>query len=233
MHACNEPIVSLSVAARRRTILATLPALAALAALSALAFLQGCASTPGTSSGTSSGRSPGTAPASRTGGGAGAAPAPSPGDAGTAGRSAAAPRTGAGATPSAPAERAQNPLTTEREWLQSWFGGTPVQIEQQGDGPVSIAVPLEFCFDAGSSRLLPALAAVLDKVAQSLRRTPQAQLQTLAAPGDSAAASPLAMQRARQVRARLLSRGAAAVQLAPPTATPQASVQLLLALPSP
>ena len=71
----------------------------------------------------------------------------------------------------APAAAPAPPLAVERAWLQSWFDGTPVAIEQVADGDVSVAVPREFCFDAGRSKVKPPLAAVLDKVAQSLRRS--------------------------------------------------------------
>ena len=56
------------------------------------------------------------------------------------------------------------PLVVERQWLQSWFNGTPVRIAQQGSGPVDIAVPQAFCFDTGRSSVKPPLAAVLDKL---------------------------------------------------------------------
>jgi outer membrane protein OmpA-like peptidoglycan-associated protein len=125
----------------------------------------------------------------------------------------------------APSARPDTALATERAWLQSWFSGTPVVIAQHNGGPVSVDVPREFCFDAGRSKIQPPLAAVLDKVAQSLRRT-GAQLPVLAAPGDAAAASPLAVQRAQAVRKHLLDRGVPAAQLGTPSATTVAAVQL-------
>ncbi len=125
----------------------------------------------------------------------------------------------------APSAKPDAALATERAWLQSWFSGTPVVITQHNDGPVGIDVPREFCFDANRSQINPPLAAVLDKVAQSLRRT-GAQLSRLAAPGDSAAASPLALQRAKALHMHLLSRGVPAAQLGTPSATSVASVQL-------
>ena len=143
------------------------------------------------------------------------------------------PRSGSGAGSggaTTPAARAEPTLAVERQWLQSWFKGTPVEIDQHGDGPLSIDIPREFCFDTGRSSVKPALAAVLDKVAESLRRTPRARLQALAAPGDSTAASPLAVQRATRVRAHLLSRGAQASQLSAPTSTDAAAVQLRMTL---
>ncbi len=140
---------------------------------------------------------------------------------------AAAPTT----TPAAPAPAARPAalLATEREWLQSWFVGTPVVIAQQADGTVTIDVPREFCFDPGRSQVKPPLAAVLDKLAQSLRRS-AATLQGLAAPGDSVEGSRLALQRATQLRMQLLSRGVPADRLGTPTATTAAAVQLRMAL---
>jgi outer membrane protein OmpA-like peptidoglycan-associated protein len=134
-------------------------------------------------------------------------------------------------SPGAGARTAPRPgaaLVTERQWLQSWFDGTPVRIVQRGDGPVSVDVPREFCFDAGRSSVKPPLAAVLDKVAQSLRRVPGAALVLIAAPGDDAGTPRLARQRADRVRAQLLSRGAPAAQLGPASVTDAAAVQLRL-----
>jgi outer membrane protein OmpA-like peptidoglycan-associated protein len=116
--------------------------------------------------------------------------------------------------------------------LQSWFSGTPVLIAQRDDGPLSVDVPLEFCFDMGRSDIKPPLGVVLDKVAESLRRTPKARLQLVAAPGDTVAASPLAKQRAAQVRKHLLSRGVPAAHLGYPTASTVAAVQLRMDLAS-
>jgi len=145
------------------------------------------------------------------------------------------PANGPDAAPAAPTSTAPAPAATraaslgiERQWLQSWFDGTPVLIAQRGDGPVTLDVPREFCFDSARSTVKPALAAVLDKVAQSLRRRPEVRLQLLAAPADGAAASPLAMQRATQLRAHLVSRGVQPAQLGSPTATTAAAVQLRL-----
>jgi len=86
-------------------------------------------------------------------------------------------------------------------------------------------VPREFCFDAGRSQVKPPLAVVLDKVAQSLRRS-GARLPHVAAPGDTPSASPLALQRAAQVRKHLLARGVPAARLGAPAATTVAAVQV-------
>lgn len=118
----------------------------------------------------------------------------------------------------------------ERQWLQSWFKGTPVLIEQRSDDLVVIDIPRQFCFDEGRTDVKPALAAVLDKVAQSLRRAPRARLLTIAAPGDTAEAGRLSMRRATQLRVHLLGRGAPAPQLGNPSSADAAAVQLRLGL---
>ncbi|MDP1901381.1 MAG: hypothetical protein Q8K96_13150 [Rubrivivax sp.] len=137
------------------------------------------------------------------------------------------------APPGAPAPTTAQPRTAfaeslaiEHQWLNSWFRGTPVLIAQRDDGVLAVDVPREFCFEPGSSRVKPALAAVLDKVAESLRRRPLAQLALLAAPDDRAGATTLALQRAIQVQKHLRDRGVPATRLGQPTTTTAAAVQL-------
>lgn len=125
------------------------------------------------------------------------------------------------------------PLQREVKWLQSWFQGTPVAIVQRDEGSVDVEVPTRHCFDSGAVAIRPALAAVLDKVAQSLRRNPRVHLQLLAAPGDEAGDTGLALRRAAQVRSHLRSRGVAGSQLGRPTYTTAAAVQLHLAVAPP
>ena len=117
-------------------------------------------------------------------------------------------------------------LAAERQWLGSWFKGTPVRIAQRGSGEVTIEVPREFCFEPGQSSVRPPLAAVLDKVAESLRRVPLAYLSLLAAPDDAAGASALALQRAGQVPRYLRARGVPSARLGRPSGSAAASVQL-------
>lgn len=130
-----------------------------------------------------------------------------------------------------------SPLEVERRWLQSWFDGTPVRIKPQGAGLLAVEVPLQFCFDPGRSTVKPALAAVLDKLAESLRRHPAALLQQLSAPGDGAASAAadqrLARQRGDQVRSRLRSRGVAAAQIATGDTPDDDGVLLVLRFPGP
>lgn len=97
-------------------------------------------------------------------------------------------------------------LVVEARWLRSWFDGTPVRIEPQRDAGLLVEVPRDFCFDAGSTGIKPPLAAVLDKVAESLRRCPQAVVSTLAVPEESGR-DPRVAARAAQVREYLRQRG--------------------------
>lgn len=131
--------------------------------------------------------------------------------------------------PAAPAPRPSS-LAVERQWLQSWFEGTPVRIAQRSEAAFTVDVPRDYCFDAGRSIVKPPLAAVLDKLAQSLRRKPAARVELLAAPGDAAAVSPLAQQRADSVRKYLIARGVSSEQLGPPTGTAVPAVQLRVGL---
>jgi outer membrane protein OmpA-like peptidoglycan-associated protein len=138
----------------------------------------------------------------------------------------------AGPTPAPPKtsadQRAATPaaLTIERRWLQSWFSGTPVVIQQRRDAAVNVEIPREFCFDPGRSTVKPALGAVLDKVAESLRRVPTARL-AIAAPADGTAANAaLAAERGARVQQHLVSRGVLATRLGQPTIADAPAVQL-------
>ena len=137
---------------------------------------------------------------------------------------------GQSAPPSSADQRAAASATmgVERQWLQSWFKDTPVRIAQRSDGAVTVDIPVEFSFDTGRSTVKPALAAVLDKVAESMRRVPAMRLPLLAAPEGATGGAPLAAQRALQVQKHLLNRGVAAARIGPPTSTTAAAVQLRL-----
>jgi outer membrane protein OmpA-like peptidoglycan-associated protein len=134
--------------------------------------------------------------------------------------------------PSAADQRAAAPaaLSAERKWLQSLFAGTPVRIAQTRDGPVAVDVPREFCFEPGQSQIKPPLAAVLDKVSQSMRRAPLARVTLLAAPQDAsgAASAALAEARAAQLQKHLQARGVSVQRIGKPTVTAVAAVQLRL-----
>jgi outer membrane protein OmpA-like peptidoglycan-associated protein len=135
--------------------------------------------------------------------------------------------------PSAPAAPRPAALAVERQWLQSWFKGTPVRIEQRSEAAFSIEVPREYCFDAGSSVVKPPLAAVLDKLAQSLQRKPEARVQLLAAPADATSSAALVQQRGDSLRKHLIAQGVSSQRLAAPSATDMAAVQLRIGLTAP
>ena len=148
----------------------------------------------------------------------------------------AAPPPTAPAPPPTPAQQrtaAASTLAIERQWLASWFKGTPVVVAQRPDGAVVVEVPREFCFDPGRDAVKPALAAVLDKVAESLRRTSIAELHLIAAPGDASGSATLGMQRATRVHDYLRSRGVPAGRLAKPSTAAGAAVQLRIEAQSP
>lgn len=143
------------------------------------------------------------------------------------------------ATPTAPGTRSaagspgvrSDALAVERDWLHSWFKGTPVRIELRGDGELNVEVPREHCFDRGRDTVKPALAAVLDKVAQSMRRVPDAMLALVAAPADGAEPSQLAQRRASRVQRHLRGRGVPPDRIGPPSTTVAPAVQLRIVRP--
>ncbi|MDO9071707.1 MAG: hypothetical protein Q7U73_00440 [Rubrivivax sp.] len=169
----------------------------------------------------------------------GPAPGPPPG---TTGPQTTAPPTEAAPPPvpipGGPGARTANAemLAIEQRWLQDWFRGTPVRISQRSDGTLAVDVPREFCFEAGRSQVKPALGAVLDKVAQSLRRRPGTRLTLLSAPSDpagSGAPATLALQRAADVHRHLRSRGIALARLGEPVAEGSSAVQLRIGAQTP
>lgn len=121
-------------------------------------------------------------------------------------------------------------LAVEQKWLRSWFEGTPVRIDQQTDGSLLVEVPRDFCFDTGRSRVKPPLAAVLAKLAESLRRQPQAELALVSAPDEPRASRALAAERATQVRRALSERGVPLGQLGRDSAAGGETLQLHIAM---
>jgi outer membrane protein OmpA-like peptidoglycan-associated protein len=134
-----------------------------------------------------------------------------------------------GSAPLAPPDqRAPAPvsLAVERQWLQTWFKGTPVVIAQSSVNTMSVDVPREFCFDAGQTKVKPPLVAVLDKLSESLVRVPSARVAVLAAPEDKGNAKSLAQERGDQIRMRLVSRGVTAARIGASTTATASGVQL-------
>lgn len=130
-------------------------------------------------------------------------------------------------TPGRPAP-VVSPLVSEQRWLDEWFRGTPVTIALADATTLAVDVPLANSFDARSSAIKPALAAVLDRVATSLRRQPPMRV-SIAAPSDAGDSTALASARAQRVRDHLVSRGVAATRITGVgTARAGAPVQLRL-----
>jgi hypothetical protein len=93
-----------------------------------------------------------------------------------------------------------------------------------------VEVPLVHSFDAGSATPKPALGAVLDRVAESLRRQGATRV-SVAAAADAGGPSALAQARAAKVREHLAVRGVAGTRISTaPAATPGAAVQLRLSM---
>jgi outer membrane protein OmpA-like peptidoglycan-associated protein len=134
----------------------------------------------------------------------------------------------------APAPPPASPLATEQRFLEDWFRGTPVLIAAQDNGTLQVDVPLANSFDAGKADIKPALGAVLERVAESLRRQAGARI-TIAAAADARGSGALANTRAQRVREHLLSRRIAAPRISLAEAPMRAGgpVQMRLAIPPP
>jgi len=135
-----------------------------------------------------------------------------PGSAGTPGAPGAPAAPGQGTAPAPSA----SPLATEQRHFEDWFRGTPVVIvaqPQAAQPTLLVDVPLANSFDAGKADIKPALAAVLERVAESLQRQLGARV-TVAAPTDPGGNVALAQQRAQRVREHLVSRRIAAPRIA-------------------
>jgi len=123
-----------------------------------------------------------------------------------------------------------SPMVAEQRWLGEWFRDTPVTIALTDSDTLAVDVPLAHAFAAGNSAVKPALAAVLDRVATSLRRQPTMRI-SVAAPTDSGGASALATSRTQHVRDYLATRGVAATRVTGlGTARAGSAVQLRMAI---
>jgi outer membrane protein OmpA-like peptidoglycan-associated protein len=103
-------------------------------------------------------------------------------------------------------------LVAEQRWLDDWFRGTPVVTAMPDGNTLTVDVPLAHSFTTGSSSIKPALAAVLDRVATSLRRQTAARV-SLAVPTDADGTAALGATRARQVREYLAAHGVATTRM--------------------
>lgn len=113
-----------------------------------------------------------------------------------------------------------SPVVTERRWLEEWFGNTPVVISQLNDNTLQLSVPMVHSFDPGRIVPRPALLAVLDRVAESLRRQTSARLSVSAAP-DAGAPASQGLNRAHRIIEHIVSRRVMPDRISTPTAGAQ------------
>lgn len=106
-------------------------------------------------------------------------------------------------------------LMAEQQWLQQWFSGTPVAISNDRGDQLRVDVPAKFAFDPGQVGIKPPLAAVLDRVADSLRRR-ELLVVAVAPPAEAEAA--LGRRRLEAVTRYLTSRGVEASRISASTA---------------
>jgi len=146
---------------------------------------------------------------------------------------------GSPTTPGAPGGHpgtapAVSPLAAEQRFLEDWFRGTPVVIAAQAPAALQVDVPLANSFDAGKSDIKPALNAVLERVAESLRRQSAARI-TVTAPADANGASAaLSAQRTVRLREALVAKRVALPRVALGDAPrPGGPVQLRIVIPPP
>lgn len=97
-------------------------------------------------------------------------------------------------------------LDAERQRLAKLFEGTPVVFVTTSDGNLRATVPRRYCFDAGSSKVKPPLAAVLDRIAKG--QAPTDTRFRVLVPSDPNARTPaLAQERASSVHDWLVRQG--------------------------
>jgi hypothetical protein len=118
------------------------------------------------------------------------------------------------------------PIVSERRWLEEWFSKTPVVISQPNDNTLQLSVPMANSFDPGQLMPRAALAAVLDRVADSMRRQVTTRLAVLAPP-DTGATTSQAAGRGQRVVEHLVARRVPAQRINPPRSGPAGGPVLL------
>jgi hypothetical protein len=123
-------------------------------------------------------------------------------------------------------------LVTEQRWLDDWFRGTPVVIALQEPATLAVDVPAAHTFEPRSTAPKPALVAVLDRVAESLRRQSTTRV-SITATSDVGGPSTQAQARTQRVRDHLVSRQIAATRVSMvPGSAAGTGVQLRITLPA-
>lgn len=134
-------------------------------------------------------------------------------------------------TPRLPPIQGATPLATEERFLKEWFRGTPVVISTQPPSLLQVSVPLSNSFDAGKSDIKPALNAVLDRVAESMRRHVGARV-AVTSPPDANGAAALAEARSQRVRESLGTKGISSTRVTTAEAAQSGPLLLQLAMPA-
>jgi hypothetical protein len=170
--------------------------------LAPLALLSACSTTPG---------GPTTAPWPHS--------VPRPGSTGSAAvpGSGTAPAGDAGSTSPGAGAQSIPSVLVEKRWFEEWFGNTPVVISQPSETMLQLSVPMVHSFDPGRIVPRPALAAVLDRVAESLRRQANARLSVVAAP-DPGSSTSQGINRGHRIVEHIVSRRVMPDRINPPSA---------------
>jgi hypothetical protein len=146
-------------------------------------------------------------------------PVPRPGSTGSAAipGSGTAPTGEAGTTSPSGGAQSTPSILVEKRWFEEWFGNTPVVISQSSETMLQLSVPLVHSFDPGRIVPRPALAAVLDRVAESLRRQANARLSVIAAP-DPGSSTSQGINRGHRIVEHIVSRRVMPDRINPPSA---------------
>ena len=91
--------------------------------------------------------------------------------------------------------------------LRSALLGSGVEVSQTTDQRLWLSVPGEAAFAAGRSAVKPAVGALLDQVAATLRTIPQAEVQIVGNTDGSSTNTALALDRAASARDWMVARG--------------------------
>jgi outer membrane protein OmpA-like peptidoglycan-associated protein len=145
------------------------------------------------------------------------------------------PSSTAPSTPSASSPPGSPPpkqtLLEEQRRLADLFRGTPVVFSMQPDGTMRIEIPLQFCFDAGQSKVKPPLAAVLDRVSRSQQN--EATHISVTAPIDTGAKNQsLGIARAVSIRTYMVAKGVAEARFLAVAVSTNGTLRIVVSNPS-
>jgi outer membrane protein OmpA-like peptidoglycan-associated protein len=117
-------------------------------------------------------------------------------------------------------------LAAEQRRLSELFRGTPVVFEMLPNGSMRVEVPLKYSFDKGRTSVKPPLAAVLDRIAPSVR-SPGMRAR-VAPPTDASGASVVALERAASTRDYLVAKGVPVSHFTSPASPRADSIEIVI-----